>query len=386
MVDQPKIGVVLPSRESFGILKSGAVALCARDFARCEPVSRFDNDHRRGGLANIPTCDICASRIGGDGGCADAKPTHARIVRVALEEGFAVLEIQNRPSMVEEIRRRLPRIKLALHLHNDPQTMAGSRSPADRARLLRQVDAIYCVSEFIRSDFCEGIGDDAGKTIVVYNGIAANLPTAPKERIVAFVGRVIAIKGVAELVRAFALAAPDLPEWRLVIAGVDAEGLLSGPRAPLAREREVLAARLTLMGQVSHAEAMALFARAEIAVVPSLWQEPLLAIRDRGPGQRLRVDRDPRRRPRRSSRGRGGNRRRERYSRLRRGVATRRDRRAVARAIAGTGQGEGPRSVRHPARDGGPRRGPCAAAGRALNEAPCSPAPAMLATRRTVGV
>jgi glycosyltransferase involved in cell wall biosynthesis len=29
------------------------------------------------------------------------------------------------------------------------------------------------------------------------------------------------------------------------------------------------------MGQVSHAEAMALFARAEIAVVPSLWQEPL---------------------------------------------------------------------------------------------------------------
>ena len=33
MVDQPKIGVVLPYRESFGILKSGAVALCARDFA-----------------------------------------------------------------------------------------------------------------------------------------------------------------------------------------------------------------------------------------------------------------------------------------------------------------------------------------------------------------
>ena len=131
------------------------------------------------------------------------------------------------------------------------------------------------VSEFIAQRFLQGVGDEAGKTIVVYNGIATNLPTAPKERIVAFVGRVIAIKGVAELVRAFALAAPDLPEWRLVIAGVDAEGLLSGRRAPLAHEREVLAARLTLMGQVSHAEAMTLFARAEIAVVPSLWQEPL---------------------------------------------------------------------------------------------------------------
>ena len=64
----------------------------------------------------------------------------------------------------------------------------------------------------------------SSKTIVVYNGIAANPPSAPKERIFAFVGRVIAIKGVAELVKAFALAAPDLPEWRLVIAGDDARG------------------------------------------------------------------------------------------------------------------------------------------------------------------
>jgi len=274
MVDQPKIGVVLPYGESFGILKSGAVALCARDFAS---YSRFRDSITIIGGGPCEYSDVRYLRI------EDwrrwwmrGRKAYARAVaHVALEEGFAVLEIQNRPSVVEEIRRRLPRIKLALHLHNDPQTMAGSRSAADRARLLRQVDAVYCVSEFIRGRFLEGVGDEADKTILVYNGVAANLPTAPKERIIAFVGRVIPVKGVAELVRAFALAAPDLPEWRLVIAGVDAEGLLSGPRAPLAREREVLAAQLTLMGQVSHAEAMALFARAEIAVVPSLWQEPL---------------------------------------------------------------------------------------------------------------
>ena len=46
--------------------------------------------------------------------------------------------------------------KLALHLHNDPQTMDGSRIAADRARLLRQVDAIYCVSDSSRSDFSRG--------------------------------------------------------------------------------------------------------------------------------------------------------------------------------------------------------------------------------------
>ena len=363
MVDQPKIGVVLPYRESFGILKSGAVALCARDFASW---SRFRDSTTIIGAGPCGYSDVRYLRIEGwRRWWMRGRKAYARgIVRVALVEGFAILEIQNRPSMVEEIRRRLPRIKLVLHLHNDPQTMAGSRSPADRARLLRQVDAIYCVSEFIAQRFLKGVGDEDGKIIVVYNGVADNLPTATKQRIIAFAGRVIAIKGVAELVRAFALAAPDLPEWRLVIAGVDAEGLLSGPRAPLAHEREVLAARLTLMGQVSHAEEQWRCSRAEIAVDALALARAAFAIRDRGPGQRLRVDRDPRRRPRRSGRGRRRNRRCERYSRFRRGAAPRRDRRAVARRIAGTGQGEGPRSVRHPARDGGPRRRPCTGAGR----------------------
>jgi glycosyltransferase involved in cell wall biosynthesis len=41
--------------------------------------------------------------------------------------------------------------------------------------------------------------------------------------------------------------------------------------APAAR---ALGDRLTRLGQVSHAEAMALYARAEIAVAPSLWEEP----------------------------------------------------------------------------------------------------------------
>lgn len=161
-----------------------------------------------------------------------------------------------------------------MHLHNDPQTMAGSRSAAERQALLRQVDAVYCVSAFVLRQFLAGVRDDAGKAIVIYNGVAAQAPATPKERIFAFAGRLIRDKGVAELTRAFAIAAPDLPDWRLVIAGEDSAKLFHGPGAPLARDRDALADRLTLLGQVSHAEAMALFARAEIAVVPSIWQEP----------------------------------------------------------------------------------------------------------------
>jgi glycosyltransferase involved in cell wall biosynthesis len=271
MVRPTKIGVVLPSRENFSLRKSGAIALSSRDFALH---SRFRDAITIVGAAECEYPDVRYRRL------EDwrrwwmrGRTAYARaVVRAAREEGFEILEIQNRPYMVGALGRALPRAKLALHLQNDAQTMDGSRSSAERRELLRDLSAVYCCSEYIRRRFLEGVRDEAGKTIVVHNGIADNPPTVPKERIFAFVGRAIAVKGVVELVKAFALAAPHLPQWRLVIAGEDVDGLLTGPA--LASERDALGGRLSLMGQVSHAEAMALYARAEIAVVPSLWQEP----------------------------------------------------------------------------------------------------------------
>jgi glycosyltransferase involved in cell wall biosynthesis len=264
---------VLAARETFGLRKSGAIALSSRDFALH---SRFRDAITILGAAECEYSDVRYRRLTEwRRWWLRGRTAYARaVVRAAKEEGFAVLEVQNRPYMIGLLRTALPRTKLTLHLQNDPQTMDGSRSAAERRKLVSDLDAVYCCSQFIQRRFLEGVADDSGKTIVVYNGIAANPPSAPKERIFAFVGRVIAIKGVAELVKAFALAAPDIPEWRLVIAGDDPDGLLCGPRAAVTPEREALAGRLQLMGQVSHAEAMALFARAEIAVVPSLWQEP----------------------------------------------------------------------------------------------------------------
>jgi glycosyltransferase involved in cell wall biosynthesis len=270
---QGKIGVILPSRETFSLRKSGALSLCSRDFAN---YSRFRDSITIVGAAECEYPDVRYRRLvdwrrwwmRGRNAYASA------VVRVAREENFKILEIQNRPFTVGQVRKRLPGVDLALHLQNDPQEMTGSRTAAERRELLRQLGAVYCCSEYIRDKFLEGVEDPSGKTIVVYNGIASTPVAAPKERIFAFVGRVIPVKGAVELVMAFALAAPQLPDWRLAIAGDDPQGLLGGPRSPVAAEREALGERLVLMGQVSHAAAMALYARAEIAVVPSLWQEP----------------------------------------------------------------------------------------------------------------
>ena len=170
--------------------------------------------------------------------------------------------MQNRPYLIDALRKRLPRVKLALHLHNDPQSMDGSRSLAERGRLLEACEAIYCVSDFIRGRFLQGLGGGEGRVFTILNGVERPLEAAPKAKLIAFTGRVSAIKGTGELVRAFLAA--DLPGWRLAIAGGDPEGLLAGVRSE----------KVEIRGQVSHAEAMALLGQAEIAAVPSVWDDP----------------------------------------------------------------------------------------------------------------
>jgi len=55
-----------------------------------------------------------------------------------------------------------------------------------------------------------------------------------------------------------------------VLAGGDPQGLLRR----LGRERAALGDRFIWLGQISHAEALALLDRAEIAAAPSVWDEP----------------------------------------------------------------------------------------------------------------
>jgi len=265
-VSAGRIGVVLPSRESFTLNKSGAVALCARDFAHH---SRFRDRIVIMGAAFCEYPDVRYLQfLGWRRWWRRSRTAYTLAVAdAARAQGCAALEIQNRPYMVAPLRRALPGVKLALYLLNDPQEMAGSRTAGERRRLLETADAVWCISEWVRARFLEGVCDPRRRVTVIYPGVQVDAPAAAKERIVAFVGRVISDKGVVELAQAFAMAAPDIPGWRLIVAGADPDGLL----APW---QERLGERLVCLGQVSHAQALALFARAEIAAVPSVWREP----------------------------------------------------------------------------------------------------------------
>jgi glycosyltransferase involved in cell wall biosynthesis len=259
-------------RETLTARKSGAVALSLRDLTA---FSRFRDETMIVGANPSDLPDVPYRQLTGwRRWWSRDRAAYARAaVEFVRREGVALVEVQNRPTILTDLRRLLPKTALALYLHNDPQTMAGSRSPAERRRLLNAADAVYCVSAFVRKRLLEDVAEEAAKVHVVYGGLdMARRPRAAKEKIVVFAGRIIPEKGVVELIAAFALVAPTMREWRLVLAGEDKDGLLRRP--DIATTAATLSDQLEILGHVDHISTMALFARAEIAATPALWREP----------------------------------------------------------------------------------------------------------------
>jgi UDP-glucose:(glucosyl)LPS alpha-1,2-glucosyltransferase len=272
MGEKARIAVLLPVRELLSKRKSGAVALSLADFTA---FSRFRDETVILGAfpCDLPTLPFHQLTGWRRWYLRDRIAYTRAAASFAKHEGVALIEVQNRPTILTALRKLLPDAKLTLFLHNDPQEMEGTRTSRERGRVLAEADAILCNSKFVRGRFVDGLSADAGKVHVVACGLdMTRLPVLPKEKIVAFAGRIMRDKGIVELIKAFASAAARMPGWRLVVAGEDRSGLLNG--AELRADIAALGDRLTLLGHVDHAHATALFARAEIAATPAIWREP----------------------------------------------------------------------------------------------------------------
>ena len=75
--------------------------------------------------------------------------------------------------------------------------MRGSKSILEREKILDQCAAIFCVSEYIRKQFLDGIEANQNKVYVLHNGVDRKIKKLPvKKKEVLFVGRLVLEKGV----------------------------------------------------------------------------------------------------------------------------------------------------------------------------------------------
>jgi phosphatidylinositol alpha-mannosyltransferase len=136
---------------------------------------------------------------------------------------------------------------------------------------LRRFDEMVSVSQ-PASDFAKEYFDISSKVlpnVVDISRFRKNTQYAPSNPRIVFLGRLVARKGAAELLKAFKILHSSLPEARLVIAG-------DGPeRRALERyvDKSGLSKAVEFLGRITEEDKPALLASADIACFPALGGE-----------------------------------------------------------------------------------------------------------------
>jgi UDP-glucose:(glucosyl)LPS alpha-1,2-glucosyltransferase len=276
LLGPPLVAVVLPPREGFGPGRTGAIGLIAHRLLATPGFRTIVIGGRQSGPTFADAEFHAASPPFWQPGNINIRYAAgaAKLLR-RLEP--ALIEVHNRPEAALALARRLPGARIALFLHNDPQSMRAARTPAERQVLLSRLARVVTVSEHLRRRLLDGVAVPEFSSVVLPNCIdlTALPPPRPRERLILFVGRVVPEKAPDAFVAACAIALPQLPGWRAEIVGADR---FRADHRDTSFERDVReaaqAADVTLLGYRDHPDVLAKLSGAAIVVVPSRWQEP----------------------------------------------------------------------------------------------------------------
>lgn len=210
-------------------------------------------------------------------------PTIEYFLHQALQDirrqHYDLVIVENRPGFILKLRT-MTDARCVLHLHND---FLNAKSK-EAASIVEGYDKMISVSDYITHQ----IPDASDKSITVYNAIdvAHFLKAQPLEReaigltkddfVVVYSGRLNKDKGILPLVEAIHMLT-DIPNLKLLVVGASTYSADIEP-TPFIRQLKETAApvreRIVLTGFVDYQQVPAYLKTANVAVVPSLWEEP----------------------------------------------------------------------------------------------------------------
>jgi glycosyltransferase involved in cell wall biosynthesis len=272
----PLAAVVLPPREGFGHGRTGAIGLLARRLTATPGFRTLVI----GGPQDGPTFPDVAFRAVAPSvwwpGSTNLRYARA-VAGVLTRLRPAIVEVHNRPEIALALAARLPATPVTLILNNDPQTMRGAATPADRAALLARLALVLNASGWLRDRLLDGVPAPARDPAILPNCLDLRElpPPARRERLILFAGRVVQEKGPDAFVQACAAALPKMPGWAAVMIGAD-RFRADSPDTEFVRVTRAAAeaASVQVLGYRDHPSVLQAMARAAIVVVPSRWPEP----------------------------------------------------------------------------------------------------------------
>lgn len=190
---------------------------------------------------------------------------------------YEAIILENRPAYALKLKA-VTNAKLIYHLHNDDLNESISQANT----LYNDADQIITVSDYIKCRV-QTINPKDTKTTTVLNGIDSMTFATQSDKnrqqhndfMMVFSGRLIPEKGILQLIQAMQQL-KDYPDIKLVIIGSGSLGSNQNltPFQQQLREAANGLDNIRFMGYIAYKEIAHYLQEAEVAVLPSVWEEP----------------------------------------------------------------------------------------------------------------
>jgi len=259
-----KIATILPYKEDYSFIKASAVSLWVAEFFKN---SKFNNnniifgstktkDFLTKNYVNIKL-ESLESRI-----ISTTNEYTKKLVKEFKNKNFNLIEIHNRPLILFNLINKIKN-NYIFYFHNDPLSMKGSKSINERLFILKNVNKIIFISEWIKERFFQNIDKKLStNTEIIYHSVNKQRKVK-KDKLITYVGKLNHSKGYDIFSDAIVKILDEFPQWKALSIGDEER-----------RSIYIKHANHEELGFLSHKKTMDIFNRSEIAVVPSRWEEP----------------------------------------------------------------------------------------------------------------
>ena len=265
MKDNIKIATILPYKENYTYNKAQAAAIWVCDFFKYSEFKEnnfiFGNtdgkDYLTKNYINIKINNL-KSKLS-----SSTNEYCKNFIEKTKDSNFDIIEIHNRPLVFNYLKPKL-NSKFILYFHNDPLSMAGSRSIKERIKLLNEIDKIIFVSKWVQTRFFENLDNKlVNKTEIVYPSIHQEKKVYKKNKKIIFVGKLNESKGYDIYKNSVTRILDEFVDWKAYSIGDES------------RKRPVINHKSHQeLGFMRHKKVLEFLNKSEIVVVPSRWEEP----------------------------------------------------------------------------------------------------------------
>jgi glycosyltransferase involved in cell wall biosynthesis len=190
---------------------------------------------------------------------------YLKIIKKKISQKKSIIEIHNRPQAASFFLHNNINNKIILYFHNDPLSLRGSKYIYQRIFLLKNLNKIVFISEWLKRQFFKDLPiKDSQKCSIIYHGIDFKKKIEKKENNIVFAGKLNESKGYNIFIEVILEILQKNKSWTCDIVGDD-------PR----HYQKIYHPRIQYHGWITHKKTIKIFEKSKISVIPSVWNEPL---------------------------------------------------------------------------------------------------------------